>query len=90
MYWQEGDLFFLALSHCRSLLNDLLLSAHVAVMALAHSAVHLSLTISGSGETRSLTSIAGLSHHVFSKRASLLDGRFKVLVRLFLDSLCIL
>lgn len=85
MLWVEGPS-----AHC-SLLCCVLATVHCAALTLTHTVVVVS-SVSGAAEllAKSLASVATAAHYVFSKRASLLNGRFQVLVGLLLDRLCIL
>merc|ERR1719469_594959 len=68
---------------CSHLAFAVLLTVHCASVALADASIHrLAL--------RALTTVPRAAHHVFAKRAPLLDGRFQILVRLLLDSLRVL
>ena len=76
----------------RSLHGDVLHAVSRTPVALTDAAlvvVVLPVTVGGR-EPRSLTAVAGGRHGVAGNRASLLDGRLQILVRLLLDRLCIL
>ena len=74
----------------RSLLRRVLATVYGAAVALAHSIVVVSSVSGAAPVSKSLASVPGAAHQVFSKRASLLNRRLQVLVGLLLDSLCIL
>jgi len=58
-------------------------------VTLAHSSFVVVFTVH-CVESRPLAAVARTSHHVFSKRTPLLDGRLQILVGLLLDGLCVL
>lgn len=71
-----------------SLLLGNLVAVYVATLALTHDTV-CSTTVCA-GETGTLAAVPRATHRVFAERAALLDGGFKILIRLLLDGLRVL